>query len=129
MWWEPNRIYKTNNGGYSWSVSNSGIPTYSFPYTFIFFDSNTGLVGFNHIYKTTNSGTNWFYFSGLASGYFYFVNHLRLYGLWGGNQIRVSQDNGNTWYDQVINVNHNFKGITFLNNDTGFIVGDIRYNA
>ncbi|MBS1493403.1 MAG: T9SS type A sorting domain-containing protein [Bacteroidetes bacterium] len=52
------KLYKTTDSGNSWFPLS--LPSYSqFPRTIFFANENTGWIGDNGIYRTTNGGNNW----------------------------------------------------------------------
>jgi len=55
------RIYRTVNGGLTWQLKNTGLPTTMNGYGISALDSNTCWIGSDimTIYKTTNGGTSW----------------------------------------------------------------------
>jgi photosystem II stability/assembly factor-like uncharacterized protein len=102
------RVYKTTNGGTTWLLRNSGIPTTQNGYGIFAFDTTTAFVGTTAgtLYKTTNGGNTWtsvFAISGSFTNgvYMFNTNYGIYYGDPTGNgvpyQFRITTDGGNTW--------------------------------
>lgn len=93
-------LYKTTDGGFTWSQNNlTGITSYISD--MIWFDENTGLAavptGDNGIFRTTDGGQNWTKVSGrarnLTSGTDY-----RIGAVYSGDSVfQESTDGGITW--------------------------------
>ncbi len=133
-------VYKTTNGGNSWTN------IYGLTSEFIgkmwddvfFLDANTGwLAGANSdIRKTTNGGSSWTIQSAPVSGSLrsiYFINpnegwivggdydtinHQGINGL-----ILRTTNGGTTWTAQVSNAMYQFNGVHFINNLNGWVCG------
>jgi photosystem II stability/assembly factor-like uncharacterized protein len=102
------RVYKSTNGGTSWTLANGGLPA-SNCYGMFAFDANTAFVGnvSGNLYKTTNGGTNWNLVLSVAGS---FTNGVYMfntnYGIYYGDptgsgqpyQFRVTNNGGNNWY-------------------------------
>jgi len=118
---------KTTDGGSSWSSQFSTTNPYGNPSSLFFINANTGMAGSSrYIYKTTDSGLNWFirstptansinsiYFSSIAIGY----------GACSGGQIIKTTDGGDNWYIQYPITTNSLYAIFFINDNTGYACG------
>lgn len=125
-----NNAKKTTNGGVNWT--NVPMPQPCLAGVIHFVNSTTGFVrgvrvvqDSTYIFKTTNSGLNWFVQSGLNKYYdaVYFLdeNNIYLAGL-NGTFTRTT-DGGLTWGGSDINTFEDFLAVNFVNLNTGYIVG------
>lgn len=132
------RVYKTTNGGQSWT--HQATATFTSACKFVhFFNANEGIaVGENEIFITANGGTNWTRQANLPtpfSGSTYFlINSYEVLGnqLWLGDEggvIYYSADKGQTW--SVRSMSNSalrykaVKGIAFKNNLEGMAVASV----
>lgn len=104
---DANRLYKTTNGGTSWLLRNTGLPTGNL-YGISALDTTTCWVGTvsGSIYKTTNGGSTWTLQFSLAGS---FTNGLKMfnanYGVYYGDptgsgqpyQFRYTTNGGTNW--------------------------------
>ena len=120
----PNRIWKTANGGTTWTQQTVGYDVNSFGNQIYFWDANNGwtngdpLGGFFEMYKTSNGGTTWTLVPGRPAqeGDFGYVGLKEVVGdnIWFGTdlgRILHSTDRGSTWtasYSPVLD----FGGVT-----------------
>lgn len=116
----PNRIWKTTNGGTNWAQQTSGYSASSFANHIYFWDANNGwtsgdpVSGKFEMYKTSNGGTTW---TAVASApttsdpdEFTYVGLKEVVGdnIWVGTstgRILRSSDRGTTWtafFSQVL---------------------------
>ncbi|ACU08948.1 glycosyl transferase [Flavobacteriaceae bacterium 3519-10] len=107
----PNRIWKTTNGGTSWTQQAVAYNTPSFANQIHFWNANEGWTagdplpdGFFEMYKTTNGGTTWTLVPGrpASEGDYSYVGLKEVVGdiIWIGTdtgRILKSLDRGNTW--------------------------------
>ncbi|MCX6165629.1 MAG: YCF48-related protein [Ignavibacteriae bacterium] len=124
-----NNVIKTTNGGDNWfdltcPANISGL------YDVKFFNQNTGIATGcgGAIIKTTNSGANWNIITVQPNVSYPCYNSVETksdYAWIGGSsgEILRSTDYGSSWikYDTITQTN--FNGITFINENTGFVVG------
>ncbi len=123
-------ILKTTNGGVNW-LSLSSL-TYQYPNRIVFTSPDTGYVSVNNgVFKTTNGGLNWSVLNANTQFGLYdlsFPSKDTGYGIGGdpGINIRKTTNGGNTWINQYVSLNMNYylNNIYFVNNTTGYIVGD-----
>lgn len=106
-----NRIWKTTNGGASWTQQTSGFASSSFGNQIYFWDANNGWAcgdpvadGKFEMYKTSNGGTTWTAVAGrpAAAGDYSYVAMKEVVGdnIWFGTdlgRILRSTDRGATW--------------------------------
>jgi photosystem II stability/assembly factor-like uncharacterized protein len=119
-------VFLTTNGGVSWQRQldlGSQNPAHIY-----MFNRNIGFVAQNTLYKTTNSGTNWFPLPG--GGFFdmYFVDSLTGWGIF-SNGVRKTTDGGLNWVQQTLPYGGNIMGngaSEFMNKnpDTIWAVGE-----
>lgn len=107
----PNRIWKTTNGGTSWAQQASGFGSSSFGNQIYFWDANNGWAcgdpvadGKFEMYKTNNGGTTWTAVAGRpdAQGEYSYVGLKEVVGdhIWFGTdrgKILHSADRGESW--------------------------------
>ncbi len=107
----PNRIWKTTNGGTSWTQQTSGFNNASFGNQIYFWDANNGWAcgdpvadGKFEMYKTSNGGTTWTAVAGRpdAQGEYSYVGLKEVVGdhIWFGTdrgKILHSADRGESW--------------------------------
>lgn len=107
----PNRIWKTTNGGTSWAQQASGFNVASFGNQIYFWDANNGWAcgdpvadGKFEMYKTSNGGTTWTPVAGRpdAQGEYSYVGLKEVVGdnIWFGTdrgKILHSADRGESW--------------------------------
>ena len=101
------RIYKSTNGGTTWTLANTGLPAVNL-YGLSALDINTCFVGDvnGDLWKTVNGGSTWTKVLDLTGS---FCNGVHMfnstYGVYIGDptgsgqpyQFRVTNDGGNTW--------------------------------
>jgi photosystem II stability/assembly factor-like uncharacterized protein len=127
-------IYKTTNGGSSWTVQHSAI--FTFFYDIYFTDLNNGIAaGINgQLYRTTNGGSNWAVILpyNFSKGYLYkifFVNSVVGWCVGSNSTIIKTTDGGLNWTIQLEGNGYTYQspiydahfwdienGITILNN-------------
>lgn len=135
-------VIKTTDGGLTWNVftvpttgwgwSHLSFPSPSIGYLLISYLGNA-----NNLYKTTNQGANWNFITAINSSTLYtpsiyFPNDTVGY-ICGQFQMNKTTDGGTTWNSQTANPPgwSNFfddlMDVYFLNQDTGFAVGNNQY--
>jgi photosystem II stability/assembly factor-like uncharacterized protein len=128
-----NTVLKTTDGGSSWQTINTGGTGQQFYNAVGFVNNQMGfIVGANGIIlKTTNGGINWQNLSTTVTqasikSIDFPVNAQTGYatGLGAINRILKTTDGGDTWIPQSVNTSRGFFKIHFLDNDTGYVVGE-----
>ncbi len=86
-------VFRTTNGGMNWTqqVNLSG----NNPTNIYFYNKDTGFTASTVLYKTTNSGVNWFLIPGGGFGDMYFINATTGWKCYG--PIQKTTDGGNSW--------------------------------
>ncbi len=125
------RVCRTTNGGVNWDYQT--IPTVDdYIYDFYFVNSSTGFfTTTGRIFKTTNSGNNWFevyeytdsfgYWSALWS--IQFLNETVGYVTASQGKVLKTTDAGNTWKIYQSIANFGFYNMHFTDVNTGYFVG------
>ncbi|MDO5979403.1 YCF48-related protein [Flavivirga spongiicola] len=124
-------VFKTTDGGVTWSALNNGYDLIDEGISSIFFiNENTGFVsgGFNQrkVMKTVDGGVNWTQTSNQEFGQIQFVNNQVGYGNrigYSNGRMYKTTDGGDTWnvnfeLDEEINAFH------FVDENNGYFVGD-----
>ena len=134
-----NNIFRTTNYGENWTTVLDNPATSSCVMDLTFINSNTGFATLNdgHIYKSTNSGLNWFdhlqinWGCGLYNINFinentgYLISGIPIGG--GRSEIFCTTNGGNNWVNQPIPFGvypATLNSVVFLDANTGFAVGD-----
>ena len=129
-----NYINKTTNGGLNWTPINMG----NIFYTLCFVNGTTGYTStygssypYHDIYKSTNSGYNWFKIDSInnfsaQSGCLYFVNENTgfICGYGANSGIYKTTNAGVTWTLQNLIKNRHWLTLSFINANTGYVGGD-----
>ncbi len=120
-------VFKTINGGTTWTSQSAGSTTYSS----VFFTSvNDGwIVGTNQIRRTTDGGSNWITQSVPNNGSLekvYFTDALNGYII-GSSQVLKTTDGGNNWIAVSTNA-INWRGIDFSPSNIGYLCGNSAIN-
>jgi photosystem II stability/assembly factor-like uncharacterized protein len=121
-----NQVFKTTNGGLNWE-SKTGATLHE-PTAIWCFDSNNWIITDNlgDFNRTTNGGNNWIYHNfyttniNLASIYFFNITTGIEVSYYGG--IYKTTNSGSNWF-KIDSVSSNLYGITFINNNTGYVTG------
>ena len=124
-------VYKTTNGGSTWTKSNNGVNVIADGfYAIDFIDENIGFVsgGFNQpkTLKTTNGGNSWQQLNTLRFGQIQFLNTSVGYARNIGNsfnRIYKTIDGGLTW-NIIFEIEDDVKSFHFVNENVGYFVGD-----
>lgn len=91
-------VFRTTNGGASWEQQlNIGSQNPSHIY---FYDNDTGYTADNVLYKTVNSGLNWFPIPGGGFSDMYFINNQT--GWKAAGTMKKTTDGGASWIDQTL---------------------------
>ncbi len=91
-------VFRTTNGGASWQQQlylGSQNPT-----NIYFYNKDIGFVAENTLYKTTNSGQNWFPISGGGFGDMHFINATTGWKCYG--PMQKTTDGGVSWINQPL---------------------------
>lgn len=120
------RIYRTLNGGYTWSfITQVGVGESLRAIQFI--NSNTGFtIGNFGVYKTTSAGFLWTYTPFLNAS---FLDDIRFYGDSIGycagsfGRMMKTENQGNTWFetDSTFTGNLNISSISLINDSTLYV--------
>jgi photosystem II stability/assembly factor-like uncharacterized protein len=129
-WWgaETDRIYKTTNGGFSWTLQYSD-STQTFPIRSI--SSPDGIFvsavdGSGRVLSSTDSGQHW-QFVQVDQHYDYpvaieFLNPLK--GFLASQDFWVTSNGGATWMRVSKSIRGNLRRIDFVSRNTGMGIGD-----
>lgn len=123
-------IIKTTNGGLNWSnklTFKGGLSKIHFIDFFTGYASGGTNSGTSKLYKTTNTGNNWFLYNSPSANFFTdmsFANKDTFWladddGLIGG--LFRSTDGGLTWQNQYYSFNQNPDKIYMVNKNLGFM--------
>lgn len=124
-------VYKTINGGNTWTKANNGVNVIADGlYAIDFIDENIGFVsgGFNQpkTLKTINGGNTWQQLNTLRFGQIQFLNTSVGYARNIGNlynRIYKTIDSGVTW-NITFEIADDIKSFHFVNENVGYFVGD-----
>ncbi|MCL2289179.1 MAG: YCF48-related protein [Bacteroidetes bacterium] len=125
------RVYKTINGGITWSATNNGHNLMIDDlFSIHFIDKNIGFAGGgnNHTatFKTTDGGNSWTQVNSYRFGQIQFINSDVGFASskWRHpSRIFKTTDGGKTW-TVVFEVNGRIEAMQFLNENVGFFVGN-----
>ena len=127
------KIYKTTNGGSVWTHQNINT---TLAIDKIFFQSaSTGWVitknnNFDkYVFRTTNGGTNWLQSIAFIYSLYlpYDINSFDGNNVWltcNGGLLMKSTNSGANWSELYPKARNLFSDIYFINEDTGWVVGD-----
>lgn len=124
-------IFKTTNGGTSWTQQGSNI-SYSI-YSADMVDANIGYLSVNSsgqpIYKTTNGGTNWFSVTTPLTGNIKSVkaidaNTVYIGAGFGTVRMAKTTNGGTNWTPVTLPVSFDVSSIDFMDADTGYVTGN-----
>ena len=125
---EVAKVYKTTDGGKTWSVTNNGNDIfYDNLYSIDFVDDKTGYVsgGYNNTktFKTTDSGATWTLINNYSFSQMKFINPLIGYGR-NYNKIYKTIDGGKTWTISFSSSTINgFASFDFTDENNGYFAG------
>lgn len=124
-------VYKTLDGGVTWTALNNGNDIIDEGITSIFFlDPNNGFIsgGFNQrkVMKTIDGGSTWSQVESISFGQLQFINNQIGYahriGYSNGRMYKTT-DGGNTW-NISIEVDEKINAFDFVDENNGYFVGD-----
>ncbi len=114
------KLYKTEDGGITYEMIENS-PEWN--YDILFLDSLTGFSGSSTIYKTTNSGENWYATNGAGGATkIFFINPLIGWAT-GGSNIYKTTDGGENWFVQFTHPTLGFSSIYFVDSLYGWTSG------
>ncbi len=125
---ESDMIYKTTDGGTSWSrVDADNILSNGDYFCINFVNGQVGFVSGGGLFKTTNGGANWTPVpAAFGFGQIQFLNDnigfARNTGNY-NNRIYKTVDGGNTW-NVTIELQENITSFHFVDQSNGYFVGD-----
>ncbi|TAL61042.1 MAG: T9SS type A sorting domain-containing protein [Bacteroidetes bacterium] len=120
---ENGNIYKTINSGNNWALF-SNVPTLS--YCIYFTSPDTGYIGGNAIYKTTDRGINWTFQMSASVNTFFSFSFTSIdtgYAVGTNGSIFKTTNGGTNWTQQISGTIGNLMSVFFVAPDTGYIVG------
>lgn len=125
-------VFKTIDGGATWSALNNGFDIIDEGITAIYFlDEDKGFIsgGFNQkkVMKTIDGGNNWTQVSNQVFGHIQFANDLIGYGNRIGNYYAAMYktiDGGDTWNISLELEGENIIAFDFVDENNGYFVGD-----
>jgi len=117
---------KTTDGGDIWNTIaiDTGYLAFSKIY---FLNQQTGYLLGNRCFKTTNSGINWVQNNCPYGDDMFFTNQNNGYIVGGNGSIYRTTNAGINWISCTSPTSLNLKSITFLDENTGYIVGSTTY--
>jgi photosystem II stability/assembly factor-like uncharacterized protein len=124
-------IFKTTNGGTSWTQQGSNI-SYSI-YSADMVDANIGYLSVNSsgqpIFKTNNGGTNWFSVTTPLTGNIKSVkavdaNTVYIGAGFGTVRMAKTTNGGTNWTPIILPVSFDVSSIDFMDADTGYVSGN-----
>lgn len=141
------KIFKTTNGGVSWSEINKPNASYTSltVHSIVFFDENNGVVVFNEkAYRTYNGGQSWSSISATIPGSGNYAYNFIFAGKNENNELILAESTSNSWYDDHIfisdptstsytmvgTINHDGDGYDFCHYSHGkllYITRDFNY--
>jgi photosystem II stability/assembly factor-like uncharacterized protein len=120
-------IYKTTNGGVSWTAQNSGYTSMRFMSIYIFHPDTVLISGNNGIIvKTTNGGSAWVTIpTGVADQLWSleFTSRTTGYCVGSSGRILKTTDGGSSWFGLNSGVQNQFYWLKFLNDSLGYLCG------
>lgn len=123
---DPCLIYKTVNGGLSWTaVAGSKASVMGSVLSVTFVDENTGWAGGGVIMKTTDGGEHWTRQADEATvRSFWFLDVSYGFAV-GGSTILKTENGGENWIDVTPGNNSivDLRGVQFLDMNRGWVVG------
>ncbi len=127
---DSGRILKTTNSGNNFVDISFGNKNYN---SIFFLNNNTGFIcgSIGAVLKTTNGGLNW---SNLLNNNRYlndifFINSLTGYIASDSGLIFRTSNGGLNWTSKYAYKNHEYRSTYFINENTGFAVGDNHING
>ncbi|MCX6159676.1 MAG: YCF48-related protein [Ignavibacteriae bacterium] len=127
-------LFKTTDGGDNWDSTYSYTGGSMWNINFQNFSTGFSMGGCNFIVKTTNTGNNWYTIDTHSDlGYSININSMFLSsnseifssgGNSGFSHVLKSTNSGLNWSVKSRNTDYNFSQITFVDNNTGFVISD-----
>jgi len=125
-------VYKTIDGGFSWTKMNTGLGIINEDlYSIDFINENVGFIsgGYNlrQVLKTIDGGINWTPVLNKSFNQIQFVSDLVGYGNRIGNSnaaIYKTIDGGNTWTISIELVGEQIRAFKFVDENNGYFVGN-----
>ena len=126
-WGAKSKILKTIDGGDNWTTVFYDSTESNFSSVF-FIDSNVGYAAGHgngwKIIKTTDGGENWLIQNNtIEANSLYFLDANTGYAVGSGN-IYKTTDGGSNWIKQESCIGIGLNSVIFVNNSTGYIVGE-----
>lgn len=124
-------ISRTTNGGLNWDFQTLPSVT-DYIYDFNFVNSSTGFfTTTGKIFKTTNSGNNWYQVYEFTNSFGYwsalwsiqFLNETIGYATASEGKVLKTTDGGETWKVFQSITNYGFFNLSFTDINTGYLVG------
>lgn len=120
-------IYKTTNGGDTWTAQNSGYTSMRFMSIFMFHPDTVLISGNNGIIvKTTNGGATWVTMpTGVTDQLWSLEFTSRTTGYCAGSSGRIlkTTDAGISWFGLTSGVQNQLYWLKFLNDSLGYVCG------
>lgn len=123
-------IHKTTNRGSNWT--NFYFGNIGFECASMFFLNDTTVFAYSYnktVFKSSNSGNNWFQIGAISNIYPQYYNDLVFLNDMTGyinyyKGVHKTTNGGYNWFNSVADTTTVFNALYFLNRDTGFIAGD-----
>lgn len=120
-------IYRTTDGGNTWTAQNSGYTSMRFMSIYIFHPDTVLISGNNGIIeKTTNGGSTWGSIpTGVTDQLWSLEFTSRTIGYCAGSSGRIlkTTDGGDSWFALSSNVQNQLYCLKFLNDSLGYVSG------
>jgi len=128
-------ILKTTNGGDNWLAIQNGAVGDGNYFCVFFLNEMTGWISVNimshgEVKKTTDGGLS--FISSYTFGWprdMYFKDSLNGVGVDGAATIHKTTDGGSNWQSFQIAGSGNFNRVSFVNENTGYVVGEYSYRV
>ncbi|MBX7044783.1 MAG: T9SS type A sorting domain-containing protein [Ignavibacteria bacterium] len=125
----PNRIYKTTNGGVNWNSISADVVNYA---SIFFINDLTGWTlcssPYKMVRKSTDGGIAWQIYilpdTSLTPKKIKFVNPSTGFILASNGTILLTTNGGMNWATQSPETGYSFNDISFADNNTGWAAGD-----
>jgi photosystem II stability/assembly factor-like uncharacterized protein len=120
-------IYKTTDGGNTWTAQNSGYTSMRFMSIYVFHPDTVLISGNNGIIvKTTNGGSTWVTIpTGVTDQLWSLEFTSRTTGYCAGSSGRIlkTTDGGSSWFGLNSGVQNQFYWLKFINDSLGYLCG------
>jgi len=120
-------IFKTVDGGDSWTKQNTGTTNSLYSVYFTNADTGWAIGSLGIILKTTNGGSDWVQQSTGTTNYLYsefFTNSDTGYVVGSSGIILKTTNGGTSWITQISNISYDLNSLYFIQADTGYVVGN-----